>query len=68
MANSFPRFDCYGFFLWGFITDKVYVSPLPASLADLRRKITAAVAEITPDLLERVWREIYFSVGCLPYH
>ncbi|KAG8304946.1 hypothetical protein J6590_081865 [Homalodisca vitripennis] len=36
----------------------VYVPPLPASLADLRRRITAAVAEVTPDLLERVWREI----------
>ncbi|KAG8290475.1 hypothetical protein J6590_080689 [Homalodisca vitripennis] len=46
------------FFLWGFIKDKVYVPPLPASLADLRRRITAAVAEVTPDLLERVWREI----------
>ncbi|KAG8273110.1 hypothetical protein J6590_027448 [Homalodisca vitripennis] len=53
-----PVFDSYGFFLWGFIKDKVYVLPLPASLADLRRRITAGVAEVTPDLVKRVWREI----------
>ncbi|KAG8276129.1 hypothetical protein J6590_071735 [Homalodisca vitripennis] len=53
MATSFPPFDSYVFFLWGFIKDKVYIPPLPASLADLRRRIAAAVAEVTPDLLER---------------
>ncbi|KAG8303110.1 hypothetical protein J6590_108196 [Homalodisca vitripennis] len=49
-----PDLTPMDFFLWGFIKDKVYVPPLPASLADLRRRITAAVAEVTPDLLERV--------------
>ncbi|KAG8272517.1 hypothetical protein J6590_039224 [Homalodisca vitripennis] len=64
-TTSFPRFDSYGFFLWGFIKDNVYVPPLPASLADLRR-ITAAVAEVKPDLLERVWREIDYRKSRSP--
>lgn len=59
IRESFARCPM-DFFLWGFIKDKVYVPPLPDNLADLRNRISAAVAEVTPDLLERVWREIDF--------
>jgi hypothetical protein len=48
------------FFLWGFIKDRVYVPPLPANLTEPKARITAAVAEVTPDMLDRVWLEIDF--------
>lgn len=46
------------FYLWGYIKDRVYVPPLPASLQELRVRITEAVESITPDCLANVWREI----------
>ena len=46
------------FFLWGFIKDMVYVPPLPATLPDLRARIYAAVEQVTPEMLVRVWEEI----------
>ncbi|PSN48183.1 hypothetical protein C0J52_13869 [Blattella germanica] len=48
------------FLFWGFIKDKVYRTPIPANLAQLRHRITAAVQEVTPDMLQRVWQEIDF--------
>ncbi|PSN55546.1 hypothetical protein C0J52_20117 [Blattella germanica] len=33
---------------------------MPANLAQLRHRITVAVQEMTPDMLQRVWQEIYF--------
>jgi hypothetical protein len=39
------------FFLWGFIKDRVFIAPLPANVAKLRTRITAAVVEVMPELL-----------------
>jgi hypothetical protein len=47
--------DC---FLWGFVKDLVFVPPLPANVAELRTGITAAVAEVTPEMLRSVWQDI----------
>ena len=44
------------FFLWGFFKDKVFVPPLPANV-ELRTRITAAVAKVTPEMLRSVWQE-----------
>jgi hypothetical protein len=41
----------------------VYVPPLPANVAELRTRITAAVAEVTPEMLRRVWQEIDYRWG-----
>jgi hypothetical protein len=38
-------------FLWGFVKDWVFVPYLPANVAELRTRITAAVAEVTPEVL-----------------
>ena len=43
------------FFLWGYVKDRVYVPPLPATVDELKERITAAVKSITPDMLQRVW-------------
>ena len=42
------------YFLWGYVKDNVFVPPQPVSLPDLKNRITAAVGNITPDLLSRV--------------
>jgi hypothetical protein len=45
---------CDFFFLWGFIKDRVFVAPLPATLVDLRTRITAAITVTDHDMLQRV--------------
>jgi len=45
------------FFLWGFVKDRVFVPPLPANVVELRTRITAAVAKVTPKMLRSVWQE-----------
>ncbi|PNF32120.1 hypothetical protein B7P43_G02841 [Cryptotermes secundus] len=43
--------------LWGFFKDRVLVPPLPANVVELRTRITASVAEVTPEMLRSVWQE-----------
>ena len=38
-------------FLWEYMKDCVYPSPLPVDLPDLRIRIVAAVKSITPDFI-----------------
>jgi hypothetical protein len=47
--------------------DKVFVPPQPASIPDLKNRITAAVETITPDMLIKVWQELDYclDVCCL---
>jgi hypothetical protein len=45
------------FFLWWFVKDQVFVSTLPANVVELRTRITAAVAEVKPEMLRSVWQE-----------
>jgi hypothetical protein len=51
-----PQISPFDFFLWGFIKDRVFVPPLPATLVDLRTRITAAITVID-DMLQRIWHE-----------
>ena len=38
------------FFLWGYVKDQVYVSPLPASIPELKVQIKTAIATITANM------------------
>ena len=40
------------FFLWGYVKDKVYVPPLPASIPELKVRIRTAIEIITADMLQ----------------
>jgi hypothetical protein len=40
------------FFLWGYVKDQVYVSPLPASIPELKVRIRTAIETITSDMLQ----------------
>ena len=52
-----PDLTACDFFLWGFVTDNVYVPPLPKTLPELRERIDIAIGNVTQDVLERVWQE-----------
>jgi hypothetical protein len=52
-----PDLTPLDFFLWAFVKDRVFVPPLPANVAELRTGITAAVAEVTPEMLHSVWQD-----------
>jgi hypothetical protein len=60
MTTSFPGFYTPEFFLWGFVKDRLFVPPLPANVVELRTRITAAVAEVTPEMLRSVWQDIKY--------
>ena len=60
-----PDLTPMDFFLWGFVNDQVFVPPLPANVVELRTRITAAVAKVTPEMLRSVWQETnYRSEVC----
>jgi len=52
-----PDLTPLDFFLWGFVKDRVFVPPLPANFVELRTRITAAVAKVTPEMLRSAWQE-----------
>ena len=52
-----PDLTPLDFFLWGFVKDRLFVPPLPANVVELRTRITAAVAKVTPEMLRTVWQE-----------
>jgi hypothetical protein len=45
------------FFLWGFVKDRMFITPLPASAVELQTRITATVADVTPEMLCSMWQE-----------
>jgi hypothetical protein len=50
------------FFLWGYVKERVYISPFPTDLDELRNRITAAVNSVIEDTLRRVWDKFNYSV------
>jgi hypothetical protein len=55
-----PDLTSLGFSVWGYVKDKVFVPPPPASLEKLWARITAAVATIDVDTIHRIWDEIAY--------
>jgi hypothetical protein len=56
--SRFPDHAPLDFLLRGFVKDRVFVPPLPANVVELRTRITAAVAEVIPEMLRSLWKEI----------
>jgi hypothetical protein len=52
MATSFS-----GSYTPGFVKDRVFVPSLPANVVELRTRITATFAEVTPEMLRSAWQE-----------
>jgi hypothetical protein len=57
-----PPPNPFNYFLWGYVKDKVFVPPLPASIPDLQSRNDATVETITPDMLIKVWQESDYSL------
>ena len=52
------------FFLWGYVKDKVFSTPVP-DITNLKARITDAFDTITGDMLENTWREIDYRLDVL---
>lgn len=59
-----PDITPLDFFLWGFVKDRVYTTKVN-DLYDLRERISAVIASITPDMLEATWREAELRLDLL---
>jgi len=51
-----PDITLLDFFLWEFVKDKVFSTPVP-DITNLKAKITDAFATITEHMLQNTWRE-----------
>jgi hypothetical protein len=49
-----PDLTSLDFFLWRFVEHRVFVPTSPEHVAELRTRITASVAEVTPEMLGSV--------------
>ena len=61
IAKYHPLLD---FFLWGYVKDKVFSTPVP-DITNLKAKIINAFATITEDMLENTLREIDYRLDVL---
>ena len=59
-----PDITPLDFFLWGYVKDKVFSTPVP-DIANLKARITDAFATITEDMLGNTWREIGYRLDVL---
>lgn len=62
-VNWFPR-SCgltLGYFLWGYVKDKVYMAPIE-SIAALKFKIRSVINEINPPFCQKVIENFYEEI------
>jgi len=52
------------FFLWWYVKDKVFSTPVP-DITNLKARLTDAFATVTEDMLENTWREIDYRLDVL---
>ena len=57
-----PDLTPCGFFLWGYIKDRVFVPPLLVSLNEPKQRITTAVASVDEDMPRFVWTELDYRI------
>ncbi|GBM15819.1 hypothetical protein AVEN_262966-1 [Araneus ventricosus] len=50
------------FFLWGYVKDRVYVPPMPKTIEELKVCICNALASVTEQMLQNVWREMDYRL------
>ena len=56
--DAIPR----DFFTWGYVKVQIYVSPLPASIPELKVRIRTTTETITSDMLQTVWNGLDYRV------
>jgi hypothetical protein len=58
-----PDLTPCGFFLWGYVKEKLFVPPLPLDIDELKLRIAVAIETIDRNILERVWDELDYRLG-----
>lgn len=59
-----PDLTPLDFFLWGYVKDIVYKTPV-TSLDELKLRIVAAIETVSPQMLENTWKEIEYRLDIL---
>ena len=59
-----PDITPLDFFLWGYVRDKVFSTPVP-DITNLKARITDAFATVTEHMLGNTWREIDYRLDVL---
>jgi len=59
-----PDITPLDFFLWGYVKDKVFSTPVPGNI-NLKARITDSFTTIIEDMLENTWREIDYRLDVL---
>jgi len=59
-----PDITPFDFFLWGYVKDKVFSTPVP-DITNLKARVTDGIATITEDMLENTWRETDYRLDVL---
>ena len=59
-----PDITPLDFFLWRYVKDKVFSTPVP-DITNLKARITDGIATITEDMLENTWRETDYRLDVL---
>ena len=59
-----PGITPLDFFLWGYVKDKVFSTPVP-DITNLKARKTDAFATVTEDMLENTWTEIDYRLDVL---
>jgi hypothetical protein len=52
------------FFVWGYVKDTVHKTPV-TSLDELKLRIVVAIETVTPQMVEKTWREIEYRLDIL---
>ena len=59
-----PDISHLDFFLWRYVKDKVFSTPVP-DITNLKARITDTFATMTEDMVENTWREIGYGLDVL---
>ena len=62
--TTIARYHPLDFFLWGYVKDKVFSTPVP-DITNLKARKTDAFATVTEDMLENTWTEIDYRLDVL---
>ena len=64
LATTITGYHPLDYFLWGYVKDKVFSTPVP-DITNLKARITDAFATITEGMLENTWRETDYRLDFL---
>ena len=64
LATTIAGYHLLGFFLWGYVKDKVFSTPVP-DITNFKARITDVFATTTEDMLENTVRETDYRLDVL---